>query len=158
MADIRVHVDASDADRKIRLLATALSDLRPFWPMVVPLVTGWWKRQFDTQGAFAGAAWRPLAPSTLLMKHARGLRPYILQETGQLKQAASRPIRTVSPTSLNLEIDDSGPEHGPVLQFHQEGKGVPKRPLVFGDPLPHAASAELERAADRYISDLLRRA
>lgn len=33
-------------------------------------------------------------------------------------------------------IDDSGVEHGPVLQYHQEGKGGLLRPLVFGDPLP----------------------
>lgn len=113
--------------------------------------------QFETEGAFAGRPWAPLALSTVAQKQRLGLRPEILQATGQLKRAASKPRREATASSLTLTIEDAGPEHGPVLQYHQEGDGVPKRPLVFGSPLPPLAEQELEAAADRYVSDLLRR-
>lgn len=159
MADgfhIRVTGD-DEAQKRIERLALHLSDLRGFWPLLVPVVTSWWKRQFDTEGGFAGNPWQALSPVTVDAKAALGLRPEILQATGQLKQAASRPERSVTPVSLTLTIDDSGPAHGPVLGYHQEGDGVPQRPLVFGDPLPPAASAELQAAADTYVRDLLAR-
>lgn len=154
---LKIRVDSRDADRQIRLLAVGLTDLRPFWPRVVPLATGWWKRQFDTEGAFGGRPWSPLAASTVARKVALGRRTSILQETGQLRRAASQPERKASPRSLVLTIDDAGPEHGPVLQYHQEGEGVPERPLVFGSPLPPSAAMELEREAEAYVRDLIGR-
>lgn len=155
--DVRVTVDDSDAERDIRIISTALSDLRPFWPLVVPLVTGWWKRQFSSEGGFAGFRWQPLSPAYAAWKASRYPGRGILHATGQTKSAASRPRRHATPRSLTLEIDDSGPAHGPVLQYHQTGDGVPRRPLVFGDPLPAIAAAELDRAAETYIRDLLTR-
>lgn len=115
------------------------------------------RRQFETEGSFGGSPWPALSSAYAARKASLGLRHEILQATGQLKQAASRPTRFATPLSLTLVIDDSGEKHGPVLQFHQEGDGVPKRPLVFGDPLPIAAHAELELAADRYVRDLFAR-
>lgn len=157
MADIRIHVDDSDADREIRLLELGLSDLRPFWRLVIPRVRGWWKAQFDTEGGFVGAAWTPLSPAYAAWKARHHPGKGILQATGQLKQAASRAEAYVTPRTLTMIIDDSGPAHGPVLHYHQDGDGVPKRPLVFGDPLPAIAAAELDQAAEHYIRDLLRR-
>lgn len=155
---IDIRVDKADADRQLQRIALGLSDLRSFWPRVNSLFIGWMKQQFDTEGAYAGRPWQPLAASTLARKARLGRRLNILQETGQARMAASRPERFATPRSLTLVIDDSGPAHGPVLQFHQTGDGVPARPLVFGDPLPFAAAQELEREAEDYVRDLLRRA
>jgi hypothetical protein len=149
---IRVTGD-EDADRRIRQLALGLQDLRSFWPLVVPVATSWWKRQFDTEGAFGGQAWQALSPATVERKAALGLRPNILQATGQLKMAASRPERTVTPRSLTLTIEDD------KLSYHQTGTSrMPARPLVFGgETLPPVAAAELQLVADRYVRDLLSR-
>jgi hypothetical protein len=65
----------------------------------------------------------------------------ILVATGDMKRAASAPRACVTPTSLTLTIDD------PKLQYHQDGTDrMPARPLVFGDPLPPEARAELDRS------------
>ena len=155
--DIRVDVDGSDADRQVRLLELALTDLQPFWRVVTPMVRRWWKAQFDTEGGFAGHAWTPLSPQYAAWKARHYPGKGILQATGQLKQAASRAQSYATPSTLTMIIDDAGPAHGPVLQYHQEGEGVPRRPLVFGDPLPAIAAAELDLAAERYVRDLLGR-
>lgn len=166
MNDDLVKVDARDADERIRRLALFLSDLRPFWPVVYRLVAGaggWWSRQFETEGAFAGRRWQQLSEPYARIKATVFPGKPILQARGGIRRAASRPKRIATPRSLTLLIDDSDEQHGisgsrgPILQYHQEGRGVPARPLVFGDPLPRAAEAELEQAADDYVRDLLRR-
>lgn len=81
----------------------------------------------------------------------------ILYASGQARRAASQPIREAGPLSLTLIIDDSGPEHDPVLQYHQEGgPDLPQR-QVIGDDLPALAEYELHREADAYVVDLLAR-
>lgn len=151
MTDLRIRVDRDDADRDLQKLALFLTDLRSFWPKLVPLFVGWMRRQFDTEGGFGGQRWAPLAFSTVQYKAGRGLRPNILQATGAMKQAASRPSRTATPRSLTLTISD------PKLGFHQEGTSrMPARPLIF-DRLPVVAQLEVEQAATEYVDDLLRR-
>ncbi|HLB03858.1 MAG TPA: hypothetical protein VJK66_02460 [Gaiellaceae bacterium] len=151
MTDIRIRLDSDAADRQLAQLALFLSDLRSFWPKVVPLFVLWMEQQFSSEGAFAGAPWAPLAFSTRQRKARLGLRPQILQATGAMKQAASRPTRQVTPRSLTLTIED------PKLGFHQAGTPqMPARPLIF-DRLPAAAEAELREAAADYVADLLRR-
>lgn len=154
----RVEVHSEDAERRLERFALFISDLRPFWPRVTRIFIGWMREQFETEGAFAGRPWAPLSPTTIAIKQGLGLRLQILQATGQAKQAASRPERTVTPHSLTLTIDDSGEHHGPVLQYHQDGGArLPARPLIFGDPLPLVASRQLQGEAEGYVRDLLQR-
>jgi len=151
VTDIRIRVDSDDADRQLKQLALFLSDLRSFWPKVVPLFIGWMRQQFDTQGGFGGQPWAPLAFSTTQRKAALGLRPQILQATGAMKDAASRPGRRATARSLTLTIED------PKVGFHQEGTDrMPARPLIF-ERLPIQAEFELKDAATEYVTDLLRR-
>lgn len=153
MADIRVRVDDDDANRELNVISAGLGDLRSFWPMLVPVVTGWWRRQFETEGAFAGAPWQPLSPAYAAWKAARKPGKPILQFSGAMKQAVSRPHRAQTPISLTLSVED------PKLGYHQEGGGnLPKRPVIFGDPLPPVAALELDRVAEEYVTDLLARA
>lgn len=150
---MRITVDDAEANRELRIIATGLSDLRSFWPMLVPVATQWWRRQFDTQGAFAGTPWQPLSPAYAAWKQRRAPSKPILQLTGKMKQAVSRPHRVQTPLSLTLSISDE------KLGRHQEGGGnLPKRPVVFSDPLPPIAALELDRVAEEYVSDLIARA
>ncbi|HLE98976.1 MAG TPA: hypothetical protein VI540_03690 [Gaiellaceae bacterium] len=151
MTDIRIRVDSDDADRDLARLALFLTDLRSFWPKVVPLFVGWMRQQFETEGSFGSGGWAPLAFSTVDRKARLGLRPQILQATGAMKQAASRPSRRATAKSLTLQIDD------PKLQHHQSGTAsMPARPLIF-ERLPLQAEHELGEAAEDYVRDLLRR-
>lgn len=151
-ANAGVEIDFNGAPEQLQKLAVFMTDLRTFWPLVVPLVTGWWKRQFDTEGGFASGGWAPLSSDYADRKAVMYPGKGILQATGALKQAASRPTRVQTPSSLTLSIDD------PKLEYHQEGTSrMPARPLVFGDPLPASAEAELQVAAEQYVTDLLRR-
>lgn len=68
-----------------------------------------------------------------------------------MKQAASRPSRTVTARSLTLTIDSE------YLPFLQEGAGsMPARPLIF-ETLPWQAEMELEDAAEEYVQGLIGR-
>lgn len=141
-----------ETERKIRAFELVLSDLRPFWPIVTRLFVGWMSRQFETQGAFAGRPWVPLQPKYAIFKaqHAPGRR--ILNFTGEMRRAVTSPKRSVTARTLTLEIDD------PKLEYHQEGTSrMPARPVLFGTPLPAQAQMELDQAAERYVSDFLRR-
>lgn len=154
----QIRVETDDADRVIRRLAVGLSDLRPFWPRLTRLFIGWMRLQFESEGAFwnLGTRWTPLSPAYAERK-ARiwGPKP-ILQASGQARRAASMPKRIVGPRTLRLIIDDAGPEHGPVLQYHLEGgANLPRRPVV-GPTLPPLAALELGREAEGYVRDLLR--
>lgn len=150
---------AREADEQIRRIALFVSDLRPFWPRVSRLFVGWMRLQFESEGAFwsSGRRWTPLSPAYAERKRILwGERP-ILQASGQARDAASKPIRTVTPRSLTLTIDDSGPEHEAILGYHQEGgPRLPRRPII-GDELPPLVELELRREAEHYLTDLLRR-
>jgi hypothetical protein len=147
-----VHVDDHGEQARIEKLAVFMQDLRPFWPLVVPLVTGWWRAQFATEGEFGGERWAPLSPLYAARKAIDHPGKKILEATGAMRRAASNPRRSVTPTSLTLTIDDD------KLEYHQDGTSrMPARPLVFGDPLPVGAREELQHVADDFITDLLRR-
>lgn len=143
---------AEQAEKRIRQFELLLSDLRPFWPIVTRLFVGWMSRQFDTQGGFAGRPWAALSPDYAIFKSQHAAGRGILNFTGAMRRAATSPKRIVTPRSLTLEIDD------PKIEYHQEGTSrMPARPVVFGSPLPVRAQAELDMAAEHYVSDFLRR-
>lgn len=150
--DASVRIDFHGTPEQLQKLAVFLSDLRSFWPLLVPTVTGWWRRQFESEGEFGGHAWAALTPAYAARKAHTHPGRGILVATGALKRSASRPRRAQTATSLTLAIDDQ------KLPFHQEGTGrMPARPLIFGDPLPPAARAELDHVANAYVTDLLKR-
>jgi hypothetical protein len=136
------------AKRKLAQLALFLSDLRPFWPLVVPLFIGWMRQQFESEGAFGGKPWAPLTASTLAQK---GSGKSILIDTGALRRAASSPRREASPRTLTLTIED------PKIEYHQEGTSkMVARPILFDD-LPAAARVELQAVAEGYVRTLAAR-
>ena len=163
MIGVRLIGDA-DQESRLRAVVAAVTDLRAFWPMLVPVVTGWWRRQFETGGAFGGRPWAPLTEPYGDYKATKAPGKPLLVYSSGLKRAAARPIRTQSPRTLTLTIDDSDYGHGPkkvkrsIVSFHQEGTTrMVARPIVFGDPLPPEAQGELQAVAEAYLTDFLRR-
>lgn len=161
MADeIRLDFDLDAEDERLRWLVAQLLDLRPFWPRVVTLAIQWWGKQFETEGAFGGHPWPPLSPAYAAWKAAHYPGRGLLVLERDLRQAASRPDREATPTSLTLTIPWARLKGEDVeLRWHQEGttQGMPPRPLIFGDPLPAAAALDLARTMDEYLDDLIRR-
>lgn len=157
MSDIHIDVDGREVNRRLDRYALAMLDLRPFWPKLVPLFIGWMRSQFATEGAWAGDPWPQLSESYAAFKARLVPGKPMLQWSGDIRQAASRPERTMLPQSLTLTIRESGAHHEPVLAFHQTGAGnLPPRPLLF-DALPRQAELEVEREAREYADETARR-
>lgn len=145
-------VGDDEVARQLRRFELLISDLRPFWPLVVPLFIGWIRRQFETEGAFFGRRWLPLSPEYALFKHRVRPGKGILVFDGDLRRAASAPKRFATARSLTLVVDD------PKAEWHQEGTPrMPARPLIVDGPLPVMAQGELQAAAERYVGDFLGR-
>jgi hypothetical protein len=149
-------IGGEQLERRLRQFELLVSDLRPFWPVVSRLATGWWKLQFATEGAFAGLPWARLDPRYAIFKTLHKPGKGILQYSGAMKQAVSRPRRFATARSLILEIESD------YLPYHQDGTTkMPARPVVFPTSssavLPLVAQAELDQAAEAYVGDFLRR-
>lgn len=161
----------SESERALALLLAGLTDLRPFWPLVVPAFIRWMREQFDSEGAWGGEHWAPLSPDYLAWKMQRYPGKPILQATGDLRRAASEPHRRVTPQFLELIVDDSGYRHGSdseraVAPYHQFGggskeiggsEGRPPKREIIPEILPPEALADLDRLAEEYVGDLARR-
>lgn len=160
-----------ETTRGFSILLASLSDLRPFWPRVVPLFIRWMREQFESEGEWGGERWAPLSPDYLARKMAKYPGKGILYATGDLRRAASTPERRPFPLALELIIDDSTMKHGATTPravglYHQFGGGSseiggiegrpPRRPII-PDVLPAEAQIEIAAAADEYVADLCRR-
>jgi hypothetical protein len=141
----------TEAEKALEGFAATMVDLRPFWPLVVPITIAFFGEQFATEGAAGGAPWAPLAPSTIAEKARHGGGTSILVDTGQMRRAASRPSRIATPSSLTLTIEDR------AIGFAQDGTDrAPARPVI-PDEMPISFEAELEAVADLYVADMARR-
>lgn len=153
MADhITVRVTGDDEyRRKLAQLELFLEDLRPFWPLLVPVFIGWMGAQFASEGGWGGQAWAPLSPHYAVWKAQHYPGKTILIREGAMRRAASEPRREATPRTLTLWIDD------PKVDRHQEGTDrMPARPLI-PEQLPQVALRDIDLAADEYISTLVRR-
>lgn len=148
----------AEYDAALRKLTELILDLRPFWPLVVPIFVGWMGKQFDSEGDFFGQQWAPLSEpyATWKMQHYPG--KGILSAEGDLRRAATTPERISRPESLVLRIkpyEKSGKAMDP--DWFQSGTDrMPARPLL-ADELPLEAQAELREAANYYIDENARK-
>lgn len=149
---VHITVESDDAERTLAKAVHIMTDLRNFWPLVVPLFIKWMGRQFATEGGYASGGWAHLSPDYAAWKAVAYPGKGILQATGKLRRAASEPSRTVTPNSLVLTI------HSDYLKYHQDGtSNMPARPLIFdGDRMPANARNELEQAAVDYVTKALK--
>lgn len=153
MADhFRIRVTGDDAYRKkLAQLELFLEDLRPFWPLLVPVFIGWMRSQFESEGVWGGQQWAPLSPAYAIEKARTHPGRTILIRDGAMRRAASQPRREATPRTLVLWIDD------PKAPYHEEGTDrMPARPLI-PEPLPTSALRDVDLAAGEYVSTLIRR-
>lgn len=152
MPTVRIRTTGfDDLDKRLRGFAATMVDLRPFWPVVVPVFIRWMREQFQTEGAWGGQKWASLSPDYAAAKAVLYPGRGILIAEGDMRRAASSPSRTATPSSLTLEISD------PKIEFHQDGTpNMPARPVV---PfiLPAEAIREVQSLADAYVAESLSR-
>lgn len=122
-------------------------DLRPFWPLVIPAFIRWMGQQFASEGDWGGEPWAKLSPDYAEWKAVHYPGRSILYATGDMRRAASNPVRTATPVSLTLEIVD------PKIEFHQGGTDkMPARPVI-PEELPASAELELLELANGYVRE-----
>lgn len=146
--------------RYARLLEL-VADLRPFWPLVIPLFVEWEGRQFDSGGEFWGDPWAELTPDYAAWKTENYPGRGILMAEGDLRHAAQTPRRTPMPTSLLLTIPPyakpRGPGKGRMIEpsWYQEGtETMVARPILpTSGVLTGEADVQLGEVADRYLQE-----
>lgn len=123
---VDVEVDARHASALVHKLVRRLDDDRP---QLVGLVDTLIRAQQDRFAGRGGARWRKLAASTVRehARHGRGPQPLVL--TGRLmrsltRRGAAEQQITVRPGELRFGTRVW------YAQFHQKGKGVPRRTVV----------------------------
>lgn len=86
------------------------------------------RKQFDSEGAYGSGGWPALAPSTVAYKAARNLDPRILRATGDMFRALTSDdsLSVAAPRKDGLVFGTTLP----YAPYHQQGRGVPKRPPV----------------------------
>lgn len=153
-----VDGDTADEERRLHAFALAMSDLRPFWPKVVPLFIQWMKRQFESQGIYwTGAAWRPLTPDYAARKSIDHPGRGILVAAGDLRRGASQPLRVATPRSLTLTIEwPKGDGHYDPAWHHLGEGNNPRRPLL-SQQLNTEQQMELDEVGREYVNDTARR-
>ena len=79
---------------------------------------------FTSEGSRLGRPWRQLAPETIFERHLLGFGPAhpILHRTGRLKRGFKA---VIGKNTLRIE------NNVPYYKYHQLGKGVPKRIMLF---------------------------
>lgn len=154
----------SEYDAALIRLIAMLTDLRLFWPKLVPLFIGWMRERFDTEGRFGGEQWTPLSPDYLTRKMALYPGKGILYASGDLRKAASLPRRIATARTLSLIIDDAKYKHGgdvarSVAEYHQLGTNrMPARPLIppgwQRGLLPLPLQTEVEAVAQEWVDEM----
>jgi hypothetical protein len=142
-----------------RMIA-ALTDMRLFWPRLVPLWVQWMQERFESEGEFGGDHWAPLNESYLARKMTMYPGKGILYATGQLRRQASRPRRVSTPTSITFYIDDFARKEGGEMNldwFQQGTDSAPARPLIpesWNAKLPTTMMEQVELEAQEYVDEL----
>lgn len=118
-----------ELERTLLRWADRAMDASPVWPAIADYWRDEIKRQFDSDGAHATAAWQPLAESTIMRKKAAGMDNGILRATRALEES----LTERNNSNTRYITDDSFMVFGselPYLAYHQQGRGVPERKPV----------------------------
>jgi hypothetical protein len=163
---VQLRFDLSGFDTYQTALArmiALLTDLRPFWPRLVPLWVLWMRKRFDTEGEFGGEEWAPLSEDYLARKMTLYPGKGILYATGQLRRHTSRPVRVVTPTSITFLIEDFQRNDGTTMEidWFQSGTATaPPRPLIpesWHAKLPLEMQEQVEELAQDYVDEMAAR-
>lgn len=123
---ISVQVNAVLAQTRLRKLAATLGNRVPTNKAVAAKLTAMVLRNFDTE-SHDGEPWAALAPSTTDAKKRAG-KEKILQWTTAMKQS----FLPFSDNNLAGVGALSSKEHAELSKIHEEGIGLPARPMLPG--------------------------
>lgn len=161
MAEIRFDFAGfSEYERALVRMLAALSDLRLFWPRLVPVWVGWMRQRFETEGEFGGEPWAPLSATYLAIKQRLYPGKGILYASGQLRQETSRPQRVVTPRTLTFIIPDFGRDDGTQMDpdwFQKGNDNTPPRPIIpeqWNVALPSVMQAEVDALAEEWVQEM----
>jgi phage gpG-like protein len=123
---ISVEIRAQEAQRRLNRLAAQLQNRRPVNKILSAKLFAMVMENFDNE-AHDGQPWLDLAPSTWRWKRKRGYEK-ILQNTGALRQSFLPFSDNNSAGVGALSVR----KHADISKKHEEGIGVPKRPMLPG--------------------------
>lgn len=135
--DFEVEIEGfTEADRFIETAFKRTRDLRPWFQLVDKHLTLVLKRQFASEGAFAGMPWAALKPSTIRARqrpgHGRG---GILRDLNRLWSALTKGRGPEAIRSIEKDRYERGTSV-PYGVHHQLGtRKMPARPPI-PDPMP----------------------
>lgn len=126
-----------------------VKDARPAFKDLLSFIRKRVDRTFSYQGAFGGARWAPLRPSTVLAKKRKGLSPKILHATLRLRdsltKAGSDAVGVVKRGELRY---GSKVPYGGFHQSRKPRERLPRRaPVQFSE----ATKREMVKRLQRFI-------
>jgi len=153
---IRVGVDKSGLEIKLRGLEQGLRDLAPVWPKVHEILLAFMKQHFASEGTYAGVRWRVLSPNYARWKAKHYPGKKILQLRGDLYGSLTQPrhashVFRSGPSFMEFGTSDW------KARIHQTGSlkiaNRPPRRIV----LPKLTKAEGEQIVDVMLAFMLRK-
>lgn len=154
---LKITVDGTGMTTLLDNLRTAVDDFTPVWPQVRQIFMAFMRKQFESEGAYAGVGWVPLSPAYAARKARLAPGKTILRFHDTL-------YGSLTSAGNAQQVYRTGPafmEFGTRVfyaRIHQTGSlTVPNRPpkrVVL--PLP--TQAEGERIADAILAFMLKRA
>lgn len=129
---LRLTIDAlgdTIIDRSLLRVMHVVDDLTDAWDQVDEQLNLQTQRQFDSEGQYGSLGWQPNAASTSARKARLGLDSRVMHATLELRNslttgAAQGHVFVPMPHEMTW---GTTVEYG---IFHQQGNGVPKRPVV----------------------------
>lgn len=97
------------------------------------------KKQFESEGAYAGDPWEPLSVETVLRKAREGFPDLILVETGSMEDRMTTSLENLGVEMITEDTVSIGTAD-PIGFFHQGGTiNMPARPIIpDADRIPPA--------------------
>jgi phage gpG-like protein len=123
-----------------------LADFPALHRRVGDALLGWAQRNFAAEGALLEdfpSGWPALSPATLAARLRRGRGSRVLYDTGRLAGGFS-----AIPSAGGVTVDNAVP----YAAAHQEGRGVPRRPVFPGAPQAERLAGD---AATQHVKEAL---
>lgn len=155
----------SDLPERLRGMRVRVADLRAPFKQFNRSVENFFETRFDTagrhgssleSGGLTGSRWKPLSTKTKKARRRAG-------KSGN-RGGVRRPLWATG--NLRRSLIETGPEsirrigrqtyvrgtRVPYAHFHQEGRGVPERPIV-PDPIPRGLQKRAARLIEQHVVD-----
>lgn len=137
---IRARVDASSAIRRISGVVGNVENMRLGLLETEQIIASYHDRQFESKGRTFKTPWKA--------RKVKGDGHPLMDDTGRLRNSLGSPSGNADSVR---RVDNKGIVWGtrvPYAQYHQEGRGVPKRPVLGSNK---TMQREVARVLRRYV-------